>query len=162
MTRSLHVGAMLILLGLPATAQVGPHLPPLDRALPPRAEMIYRALEGRVDAKVAMDIVTYMSPLWRLAGNPAFDRSQQQIFDRLAAAGLNPSFEAFPNANGGWEHTTGTLRLGGPAGEILLSRETHHVALAINSHTTPAGGVTLPLVDVGAGTSAGAYEGKVV
>jgi aminopeptidase YwaD len=162
MTRSLHVGAMLVLLGLPATAQVAPHLPPLDRELPPRAETIYRAVEGRVDAKVAMDMVTYMSPLWRLAGNPAFDRSQQQIFDRLAAAGLTPSFETFANGNGGWEHTRGTLRLGGAAGEVMLSRDTHHVALAINSHRTPAGGVTLPLVDVGPGTSPAAYEGKQV
>ena len=115
-----------------------------------------------MDAKVAMDIVTFMAPLWRLAGNPAFDRSQQQIFDRLAAAGLQPAFETFANGNGGWEHTKGTLRLGGPAGEVLLSRETHGVALAINSHSTAAGGVTLPLVDVGPGMSPAAYEGKAV
>ncbi|MBY0493987.1 MAG: hypothetical protein K2Y23_07210 [Cyanobacteria bacterium] len=143
-------------------AQVAPHLPPLDRALPPRAETIYRALEARVDAKVAMDVVTFVAPMWRLAGNPAFDRSQQFIFDRLAAAGMQPKYETFANSGGGWDYAKGTLRLGGPTGEILLSRETHRVALAINSHSTPAGGVTLPLVDVGAGTSAAAYEGKVV
>ena len=164
MTRPLQIGALIVLLGIPATAQVAPHLPPLDRALPPRAEAIYQQLAGRVDARVAMDIVTFMAPLWRLAGNPAFDQSQQRIFDRLAAAGLQPKYETFPNANAnsGWDHTTGTLRLGGPSGEILLSRETHGVALAINSFSTAEGGVTLPLVDVGAGTSAAAYEGKAV
>jgi aminopeptidase YwaD len=162
MLNGLRVIAVAALLCTSLHAQAPPHLPPLDRALPARAETIYRALESRVDAKVAMDIVTFMSPLWRLAGNPAFDRSQQQMFDRLSAAGLQPSFEAFANSNGGWEHTKGTLRLGGPAGEILLSRETHRVALAINSHSTPAGGVTLPLIDVGSGTSAAAYENKVV
>jgi aminopeptidase YwaD len=162
MTRSLHVCALLALFWLPATAQVAPHLPPLDRSLPPRAEAIYRALEGRVDAKVAMDVASFMSPLWRLAGNPAFERSQQLIFDRLAAGGLQPKYETFANANGGWDHTTGTLRLGGSTGEILLSRETHRVALAINSYSTAAGGLTLPVVDVGAGTTAAAYEGKVV
>lgn len=109
-----------------------------------------------------MDLVTFMAPLWRLAGNPAFEQSQQRIFDRLTTAGLQPRYEEFPNSGGGWEHTVGTLRLGGPAGDVLLSRDTHRVALAINSYSTVAGGVTLPVVDVGAGTTAAAYEGKAV
>ena len=162
MRHLLLAGLATACVALPAAAQVAPHLPPLDRALPPRAETIYRALEGRVDAKVAMDVVTFMAPLWRLAGNPAFDRSQQLIFDRLASAGLQPHYETFPNLNGGWEHKTGTLRLGGAAGEILLSRETHRVALAINSLSTVAGGVTRPLIDVGSGTTPAAYDGKPV
>ena len=162
MNKLLLAGLAWVSVALPAAAQVAPHLPPLDRALPPRAETIYRALASRVDAKVAMDVVTVMAPLWRLAGNPAFERSQQLIFDRLAAAGLQPKYETFANANGGWEHTTGTLRLGGPSGEIVTSRELHRVALAINSFSTAAGGVTLPLIDVGAGTSPAAYDGKQV
>ena len=109
-----------------------------------------------------MDVVGFMAPLWRLAGNPAFNQSQQWISDRLAAAGLQPHYETFANSNGGWEHTIGTLRLGGPSGEILLSRDTHRVALAINSFSTPPGGVTLPVIDVGAGTAPSAYEGKPV
>ena len=162
MRKLLLAGVASASLALPAAAQVAPHLPPLDRSLPPRAETIYRALESRVDAKVAMDVVTFMAPLWRLAGNPAFDRSQQLIFDRLAAAGLQPRYETFANSNGGWEHTTGTLRLGGADGEVLMSRDTHRVALAINSFSTVPGGVTLPLIDVGAGTTPAAYEGKQV
>jgi len=143
-------------------AQVPPHLPPLDRTLPPRAEAIYRQLAERVDAQVAMDLATFMAPLWRLAGNPAFEQSQQRIFDRLAAAGLSPAYETFANGRMGWEHVRGTVRLGGPAGEVLLSREQHRVALAINSFSTPPGGVTLRVVDVGAGTNDAAYEGKDV
>ena len=162
MTRPLQVTALLALLALPVNAQVAPHLPPLDRALPPRAETIYQGLADRVDARVAMDVVTFMSPLWRLAGNPAFEQSQQLIFERLAAAGLRPAYETFANTNGGWEHAAGTLRLGGPSGEILLSTPTHRVALAINSYSTPAGGITAPVIDVGAGTSAASYEGKNV
>jgi aminopeptidase YwaD len=162
MTKTLQALALAVAAVLPVTAQVAPHLPPLDRQLPPRAEGIYRQLSSATDAKVAMELVTFMAPLWRLAGNPAFVQSQQRIFDRLTAAGMKPVYEEFPNPNGGWEHTTGTLRLGGSTGEILLSRETHRVALAINSFSTAPGGVTLPLVDVGAGTSAAAYEGKVV
>ncbi len=145
---------------MPAAAQVAPHLPPLDRALPPRAETIYQQLKDRVDAGVAMSVVTFMAPLWRLAGNPAFEASQQQIFDRLAASGLQPRYEAFANSGAGWDHSKGTVRLGGPGGEIVLSRDEHRVALAINSFSTAPGGVTLPLVDVGAGTSDAAYDGK--
>ena len=150
------------MLGIALSAQVAPHLPPLDRALPPRAETIYRDLSSRVDAKVAMEVATFMAPLWRLAGNPAYEQSQQQIFDRLSAAGLQPRYETFANSGQGWEQISGTLRLGGATGEVLLSRETHRVALAINSFSTPGGGVTLRVIDAGRGTSEADYAGKDV
>lgn len=158
------VGAMGVLAIVCSSgyAQENLHLPPLDRVLPARAERIYQQLERRVDAGVAMDVVTFMAPRWRLAGNPAFEESQQLIFDRLVQAGLRPAYETFANGNGGWSHEEGTIRLGGPGGDVLLSRETHRVALAINSYSTPSGGLALPLVDVGAGTSAAAYDGKAV
>ena len=103
----------------------------LDRVLPPRADGIYQQLAARVDPAVAMDTVRMMAPLWRLAGNPAFEQSQQFVFDRLAAAGLAPRYETFTNSGMGWEQNRGTLRLGGATGEVVLSRETHRVALAI-------------------------------
>ena len=109
-----------------------------------------------------MDLATFMAPMWRLAGNPAFEQSQQHIFDRLNAAGMTPRYESFSNSGMGWEQLTGTLRLGGADGEVLLSRDTHRVALAINSFSTAAGGATFRLIDAGAGTSAAAYEGKDV
>jgi len=161
MTRLLRLCALLAL-GIPANAQVAPHLPPLDRALPPRAETIYQQLADRVDAKVAMDVVMFMAPMWRLPGNPAFEQSQQFVFDRLVTAGLQPRYETYADGGQGWEYVRGSVRLGGPAGEVLLSKETHRVDLAIHSMSTPPGGVTLRLVDVGAGTSDAAYEGKDV
>ncbi len=98
MTRPLRLCAFMVFARSAARhAQVAPHLPPLDRALPPRAESIYGQLATATDAKVAMDVVTFMAPLWRLAGNPAFEQSQQLIFDRLAAAGLQPQYETFAN-----------------------------------------------------------------
>jgi aminopeptidase YwaD len=156
-------GLLLVtLLPLHGGAQVSLHLPPLDRALPPRAEAIYRELTQRVDAQEAMQVATAMAPWWRLAGNPAFEQSQQLIFDRLAAAGLSPTYESFPNAGQGWEHVRGTLRLDGPAGEVILSRDMHRVALAINSFSTAKGGAAFRLIDAGAGTTAAAYEGRDV
>ena len=109
-----------------------------------------------------MEVATFMAPLWRLAGNPAFENSQQQIFDRLVGAGLAPRYETFTNSGMGWEHVKGTVRLGGARGEVILSREQDRVALAINSFSTQAGGATFRLIDAGAGTSPAAYEGKDV
>ena len=162
MKKTLATGGLAVALLTATHAQINLHLPALDRALPPRAELIYRQLSRSVEAKVAMDVATVIAPLWRLAGNPAFEASQQQIFDRLTAAGLTPRYETFPNSGMGWEQIRGTLRLGGADGEVLLSREKDRVALAINSFGTPAGGAVFRVVDAGAGTSPAAYEGRDV
>ena len=58
MRKLLLAALATVALALPAAAQVAAQLPPLDRALPPRAEAISRAMASRVDAKVAMDVVT--------------------------------------------------------------------------------------------------------
>jgi aminopeptidase YwaD len=162
MNKTLATASLVVSLAVATHAQTNFHLPALDRELPPRAERIYQQLSRSVDVSVAMDVATFIAPLWRLAGNPAFEASQQRIFDRLTAAGLTPRYETFPNTGMGWEQIRGTVRLGGAAGEIVLSRETHGVALAINSFSTAPGGALLRLVDAGAGTSPAAYEGKDV
>jgi aminopeptidase YwaD len=138
------------------------HLPPLDRALPPRAEAIYRAVEPRVDRNAAMAVVTPMAPLWRLAGNPQFDQSLESLAAPLTAAGIATRYDTIASPSQGWEMREAVLRLDGPAGEVVLSRAQDRVPLAINSFATPAGGMTAPLVDVGAGTEAGDYEGRAV
>ena len=162
--RMVRLVAWCLVLGLSAAleAQATLHLPALDRALPPRVEAIYQELVRRVDAKVAMDAATFMAPLWRLAGNPAFEQSQQHIFDRLAAAGLSPTYQSFANSGMGWEQVRGTVRLGGATGEVLLSAERHRVALAINSFSTAPGGGVFRLIDAGTGNNAAAYDGKDV
>jgi len=149
-----------------------PHLPPLDRVLPPRAETIYQALAPRIDTGVAMETVTFMAPLWRLAGTPAFDRSLDFIAARLARGGFarrdsapasmdaaGSWIESYENSGQGWEQRTGTLAIEGAAPEIVLSREQDRVTLCINSFSTPPGGLVLPLVDVGAGAAAD-FAGK--
>lgn len=144
------------------------HSPPLDRVLPPRVETIYTAIRPRVDTRVAMDTVAFMGPLWRLAGNPAYDKSIDFIADRLRAGGFGSTgdtvntlhVESYENSGQGWDYERGTLAL--EPREIVLSREQDRVALCINSFSTPPGGVSLPLVDVGAGTNARDYDGKDV
>ena len=147
-------------------AQPAPHLPPLDRALPPRAEAIYRAVEPRVDRDAAMAIVTPMAPLWRLAGNPQFDHAR---VDRRTAHGGGHCHPL--RHHHVFEPGLGDARRGAaprrPAGEVVLSRAQDRVPLAINSFPTPAGGTTATLVDGApaprrATTRAGTVKGAVV
>jgi hypothetical protein len=151
--------ALLALSSLQAQERL--HLPPLDRVLPPRAETIYQAIAPRVDTGTAMDTVNFMAPQWRLAGNPAYDRSLDFIAERLAKRGVKHRVETYENAGQGWEHLRGTLSLSGDAQSPVLSREQDRLALCINSFSTPDGGVVLRLIDVGAGAVAD-FEGKDV
>lgn len=152
--------------------------PSLDRHLPESTEAVYRALARTYDPARAMDVVVFMDRFWRLAGNEGFLASQQNIRQRLEAAGYESAvrsdasgdtarvwYEEFPNSGRGWDHTTGTLTLLGDAGapdEVLLSRERHRVALCINSFSTEPGGLILPVVDVGQGLSEQDYAGTSV
>jgi aminopeptidase YwaD len=153
--------------GAQSDAQRSLHLPPLDRVLPPRAEAIYRAVAPRIDIRAALGVVGFMSPLWRLAGNPDYDRSLDFISQRLQSGGFaqvsdgraatTPAqwIDRYDNSGQGWSVERGTLSLDRDgAREIVLSREQDRLALCINSFSTPAGGLTLPLVDLGAGALA--------
>ncbi|HUE88429.1 MAG TPA: M28 family peptidase [Vicinamibacterales bacterium] len=137
------------------------HLPPLDRVLPARVEAIYGAVAPRVNTTVAMETVTFMAPLWRLAGNPDYDRSIDFVAARLAAAGLAHRIESYEHSGQGWEHQRGTLAIEGDPGGPVLSREQDRLALCINSFSTSPGGIVLPLVDVGPG-AASDFDGKAV
>jgi hypothetical protein len=146
------------------------HLPPLDRVLPPRAESVYGALESRIDARAALETVAFMSPLWRLAGNQDYDQSIDYLAGQLTRHGFGTvkdgvatmRVESFPNTGMGWEQERGTLSIEGDSREVVLSREQDRLALCISSHSTLDGGQVLPLIDVGAGTSPGDYEGRDV
>ncbi|MBL8135503.1 MAG: M28 family peptidase [Acidobacteria bacterium] len=155
---------VLVIAGTAALAAQtpAPFLPPLDRVLPERAETIYRAIAPRVETRAAMDVVTAIAPLWRLAGNPAFDRSLELVEARLRAAGIATRYDTISSTSQGWEMRDAALRLDGPAGEIVLSMAQDRVPLAINSFPTPPGGLTARLIDVGSGTAPAHYEGRDV
>jgi aminopeptidase YwaD len=174
-----RVLASLLVLAAVATPVAQPrtlHLPPLDRVLPARAATIYGALARAVDTRVAVETVDFMSPFWRLAGNPGYNRSIDFVRERLIAGGFDAGavrVEEFANSGYGWEQERGTLSIEEPAApqrgasedarrRVVLSREQDRVALCINSFSTPPGGLTLPVVHVGAGTRATDYDGKDV
>lgn len=123
--------------------------------IPVSAERAIDTLLASFDRGAAMGHVAFMGPKWRLAGNDAFDESIDRLRDRLLASGFarDARVHEYPNTGHGWDHATGTLAIVQPDGRELtvLSKATHRVALAINSFSTPDGGRTLRLVDVGAG-----------
>jgi hypothetical protein len=139
-------------------------------ALPAGAEKAYNALSGSFDRNGAFEIVTFMDAYWRLAGNPGFNASIDHIKGRLAAAGFGDQrlsavptllrVDEFANSGRGWDYRVGTLAFDGSE-PPLLSRGTDRVSLAINSFSTPAGGLQAALVDVGAGADAD-FVGKDV
>ena len=131
--------------------------------LPPRAEAIYQSLAPRIETAPAVETVAFMAPLWRLPGNPAFDRSLDFIAERLARGGFplrgasdgrrvaSHWLDSYENSGQGWEQRIGTLAIEGDTREEVLSRDQDRVALCINSFSTPAGGAVFRLVDVAAG-----------
>ena len=103
-----------------------------------------------------MEIVRFMDRYWRIAGNPGFNASIDRIRDTLVTAGLSSRIDEFPNGSRGWDHQTATVAFA-DSGEVVISREHDRIALCINSFSTPDGGLTARLVDVGSGGAPADY-----
>jgi aminopeptidase YwaD len=119
--------------------------------LAPTGERAYRAVSARFDRDAAMETVRFMQQYWRLAGNPGYNASIDYIRERLVKAGVTVRVDEYSTSDPGWDYSRGTLTIEGESSPVL-SRERDRVSLAINSFSTAPGGVTLRLVDVGAGT----------
>src|SRR5512147_1998444 len=91
----------------------------LQSSIPPvlhsgAAERGYAALAERFDEKAAMDVVRFMDRSWRIAGNPGFNASIDEIRRRLTADGFSleengqaPAFtrvDEFEAATPGWDY----------------------------------------------------------
>lgn len=141
----------------------------LARYAPESAVKALTVLSRGFDESSAMDLVVYMDRFWRNAGNAGFNASVDRIGARLRESGFsdrgngaapagNPLtwVEEYGRAQG-WDYTVGTLTLlgeNGAADEVLLARAEQRVALCINSFSTAAGGVEVPIVDAGKGADA--------
>ena len=132
-----------------AVAAFGAQATP-SQQLPPTAERAYQAVAPRFDRDVAMDVVRFMQQYWRLAGNPGYNASIDRIRERLAKSRLQVRVDEYVKPEPAWDYARGAVTIDGDSTPVL-SKERDRVSLAINSFSTPAGGVKLPLVDVGAG-----------
>ncbi len=133
-----------------------------SQQLPATAERAYQVVSRRFDEREALSIVSFMDQYWRVAGNPGFNASIDRIRDRLVAAGYSPEpagapahirVEEFPNASRGWDYRVGTVEFDDGSAPPLLSRDRDRVSLAINSFSTPTGGLVAPVVDIGRGNA---------
>ncbi|MGE5361036.1 MAG: M28 family peptidase [Bacteroidales bacterium] len=159
-----------------------PSAPALDKRLPPRADHVYTVLAKAFSPDRAMETVDAMSRSgWRLAGNPAYESSQDLVSRSLGEAGFARSsepgsvkgvgsqwYEEYPLTNPAWEPISAKITLDDGTVALDASRAVDRVSLCINSFSTPDGGTTAPLVFVGRGTDASDYEkagdvrGKIV
>jgi hypothetical protein len=138
-------------------------------ALSTRLEPVISEIWNRFDRRAAGDLVSFMSPYWRLAGNAGHDASVDRVYRNLLNAGFtegrNPGrpsvwVEQSAERSRGWDYTVGTLSIvrEGGGGEILLSKTTDRLSLSINSFSTPQGGIVAPIIDVGRGDKAADYR----
>jgi aminopeptidase YwaD len=118
------------------------------------------ALWDAYDRPAAMEHVRFISQYWRIAGNPGYNATVDRIQARLKSAGIVTSVEEYPTGPA-WDHSAATLALVTPGqpDQVVLSRERERLALCINSFSTPEGGITARLVDVGRGSDAD-FAGK--
>ncbi len=116
--------------------------------------------------------MAFVEQRWRLAGNTGFDESIRHVEARLRAAGYQREDEApagtrltyrverRPMERDTWEPVDARLTIVG-SDSALLRWETNRNMLAINSHSTAAGGVEAEVVDVGQGRPED-FEGRAV
>ena len=133
-------------------------------------------VRDRFDGDRARDLVAFMDAYVRLPGNTGFDASIYRVVEELEAAGyveesqaadaiLTYRVERRPLRRPTWDPVAASLQIVGEA-EPLLTLGTNLNLLAINSFSTPAGGLEAEVVDVGAGEAADFagkdVEGKIV
>lgn len=169
----LVVGASIALLAActttPPAAPGGPVTSPFSGIATPVAK--------ELSGTRALGTVGFVEQFFRLPGNRGFDASIDTVARLLERAGyveesrasstdrLTYRVESRPMSSPAWSPIDGEVTLSGSKAP-LLRWATNHNMLAINSWSTPPGGVDADVVDVGAGAEADfdrvGVNGKIV
>jgi aminopeptidase YwaD len=151
----------LLLATLLCVAELSAATPKVEMpgSLAAQLDPVINAMWSSFDMSAAAEHVAFISRYWRLPGNEGFDSTLDRVKARLQDVFPDPAllrFEEYQGTGHGWDHSLGTLAISRPGkpDEVVLSREQHHIALCINSFSTPAEGLVAPLIDVGRGTAA--------
>jgi aminopeptidase YwaD len=151
--------AALLLPAHPAVAQVADTAPPSPTAA------LAALVRPRYSGERAHETVAYLDRFVRWPGNRGFDASIAHIVERLESAGyvredraapgtaLTYRVERYPMRDPAWEPLDASVTIVGEP-DATLRFATNRNMLATNSFSTPPGGVTADLVDVGRGTPA--------
>ena len=144
---------------------------------PPAVSRLFDAVRSAYSGDRALSTVAFVEQRWRWPGNRGFEESLGHIAEQLRAAGyvdekaakpadrLTFRIEQRPMSGPAWDPVDASLTIvGSPA--PLLRWATNRNMLAVNSSSTPEGGVEAEVVSVGKGDN-GAFDrvsvaGKVV
>ena len=169
------VGALIGLAALSpreAVAQAAPASSP-----PPAVSRLFDAVRSAYSGDRALSTVAFVEQRWRWPGNRGFEESIDHVVEQLRAAGyvdektakptdrLTFRIEQRPMSGPAWDPLDASLTIvGSPA--PLLRWATNRNMLAVNSSSTPEGGVEAEVVSVGKGDN-GAFDrvsvaGKIV
>jgi len=140
----------------------------------PEREVSTAGMEGQLEAAFRPDsayqVVQYLSDRWRLrgGGNRGYNQSIDYVYRFLKESGFERtgSLEVLegpltlqPLA---WEPLEASITVVAPEKKLISSYPDTPTMLAKYSGSTPAGGVTADLVDVGSGDKPEDYRGKNV
>jgi len=144
---------------------------------PPAVSRLFDAVRSAYSGDRALSTVAFVEQRWRWPGNRGFEESLGHIAEQLRAAGyvdekaakpadrLTFRIEQRPMSGPAWDPVDASLTIvGSPA--PLLRWATNRNMLAVNSSSTPEGGVEAEVVSVGKGDN-GAFDrvpvaGKIV
>jgi hypothetical protein len=144
---------------------------------PPAVSRLFDVVRSAYSGDRALSTVAFVEQRWRWPGNRGFEESIDHVADQLRAAGYvdekaaKPSdrltfrIEQRPMSGPAWDPLDASLTIvGSPA--PLLRWATNRNMLAVNSSSTPEGGVEAEVVSVGKGDE-GAFDrvspaGKIV
>ena len=153
----------LVVLALLAAGQLSGQGPTKRAPLAPAYAPITQSVARELSGDRALRTVAFVEQLFRLPGNRGFDASIDTVAALLAAAGyvaqdratladrLVYRVESRPMSAPAWTPDNASLTIAGHS-RPLLRWATNHNMLAINSYSTPPGGVTATVVDIGTGS----------
>jgi len=144
---------------------------------PPAVARLFALVRPEYSGARALTTVAFVEQRWRWPGNRGFEESIDHVAEQLRAAGyvdekaakptdrLTFRIEQRPMTNAAWEPLDASLTVVGSA-TPLIRFATNRNMLAVNSSSTPAGGVEAEVVSVGKGDG-GAFDrvplaGKIV
>jgi hypothetical protein len=120
-------------------------------------------VRSRFSGDRAKDIVAFMESTWRVPGNEGFNASLRHVVAVLESAGYVPEETAGAGSiltyrmerrgmgQPTWEPVSGSVELLRPDGGPLLAFSSNRNMIAINSYSTPHGGIEAEVVNVGSG-----------
>ena len=135
------------------------------RVIPPALAALSAPINRELSGDRARVTVGFVEQFFRLPGNRGFDASIDTVAALLTLAGYVPEnqakasdrltfrVESRPMTAPAWTPDDASLTIVGRSAP-LQSWATNHNMIAINSWSTPDGGVTARVIDVGAGTDA--------